>query len=704
MVRVKYFIFVGLMLFSFSDPLWAQDAIYHLHKEASSTSGLLQLKTNGPDAGATKLTVSLNNKAPGEYLIKAFDTQASVPNLAGTIDPNSSVTFTLWMRKTATAGTMYPRAKLTVNSVTGAALCTTTGTTALTTTLTKYILSCTTATYVPMATTDRYYLWVGVNITAGPGNTSINGQVSVEGTLNGNYDSQVNVPLPVAECNNGIDEDWDQRVDMNDPDCSSPTDDSENFFRQPLCAADGEYRIVAIYMNAPGISGMPNSNRYNKGAAQRVRDNMALINGKIWKDAQKFGASRDLKVKCNAAGVTDVINLVSSVPGDQYGSTTAAAAGYNSTFEQYWIFLDNCHDTASPANCNSVSGWGSDQGCQSESASIDNCNNHGPRWSSAYGNILTFGTYKWGAANTMAQEGLHGMGIMNKCAPHAAGGTLPYTCPATKENPAPGGYLAHNESHGNDGRDVMSAGPLCQTGEMPFDCNNDDFFHPSPDPGTYLANNWNLGASYVRWFDDDGIYPWTGYDFDAEHQHDATTIFYPSQMTRTTTDPGVPWQRFADLPASCSLPAPQNAPTNGPAVYGFAAASWVSGECYYTQPTAKTVGEMTFNVDLSRTSSPTLSWWDLFDIRNECMSCDYLRVDYSTDGGSTWTNLWGWLGVSGDQTTWVKKGPYNLAAGCNANVKIRFQFDTRQASTGEQAKGWFVDGIKIRGTEGGCGG
>lgn len=690
MIIVRNFFFVGIVLFSFSDRLWAQNMIYHLHKENSSTSGMLQLKTGGPDASRTNLTASLRNKAPGEYLIKAFDTQAGVPNLAGAVAAGSTATFTLWMRKTANNGTMFPRAKLMLNSVTGTVLCTATGTTALTTTLRKYTLSCPTAAAVTMSTSDRYYLWVGVNITVGPRNNSISGQVSIEGTLNGNYDSQVNVPLPVVvpppvvtECSDGIDNDFDQLSDLNDPDCSGAADTTEAFFRAPLCAPDGEYRIVVIYMNTPG-----NSNRFAQGGEQRVRDYVSIFNGRIWKEAQKFGASRDIKVKCSG-GVTEVVNLSSPYPGDITGWKAAAEAGYNSTLEHYWIFLDSCHDT-DPANCYASGGYAYDAGCASQTPGVDNCENHGPRHVNAWGNMMPTGYWKWLAANVIAQESFHGMGVMACGAPHNDG---PDTATCSD------GSMGRNGAHGNDGNDVMSAGPLCKTGQQPLDCNNDDFFHPNPFPGNYLYNHWNLAASYVRWFDDDGVYPWTGYNFDAEHLQDSS--FYPREMTRTTTVSYVPWTHF-NFPATiCSIPPPPNAATNGLAVYGFAI-NQQGGVCNYP-PEAGIVASMTFSVDLARTSSPTLSWWDLFDIRNACTACDYMSVDYSTDGGSTWNNLWRAAGPQGDQPTWVEKGPYNFAAGCNANVKIRFQFDTMQTtSTGELGKGWFVDGIKVAGAEGGC--
>jgi len=108
----------------------------------------------------------LTSKAAGEYLIKEFETQTGVPNTAGVIPSGSTLTFNLFMRKTANVGTVFPRAKIGINNAAGTVLCIATGTSALTTTVAKKTISCTTTTNVEMTATDRFYLWVGVNLTA----------------------------------------------------------------------------------------------------------------------------------------------------------------------------------------------------------------------------------------------------------------------------------------------------------------------------------------------------------------------------------------------------------------------------------------------------------------------------------------------------------------------------------------------------------
>jgi hypothetical protein len=61
----------------------AQTATYHLHKEASTiNSSFDKLLTASPDAASAALTTVLTGKLTGNYLIKEFETQTSVPNTA----------------------------------------------------------------------------------------------------------------------------------------------------------------------------------------------------------------------------------------------------------------------------------------------------------------------------------------------------------------------------------------------------------------------------------------------------------------------------------------------------------------------------------------------------------------------------------------------------------------------------------------------
>ena len=191
--KVALFFIVGL---AFLGSALAQTVTYHLHQEASSTGGLLRIRTDGPDAASVAIqTAKLKNQ---EYLIQAFDTQAGDPNSSGTVPAGSTVTFRLWIKKTLKFGTMFPRAKLYLNNQAGTLFCVATGSAEATKTLTRHVLNCTTSAEIQMNTKDRLYLWVGIHPTAGPGRKKVKGKLDIEGTLDGNYDSQIEIPLPTV--------------------------------------------------------------------------------------------------------------------------------------------------------------------------------------------------------------------------------------------------------------------------------------------------------------------------------------------------------------------------------------------------------------------------------------------------------------------------------------------------------------------------
>ncbi len=190
------------MLVNLPAPLFAQ-TLYHLHAETSTTSGSRQLQVAGPDvAFVTLQSADFKNQPPTSGAIASFDTQTGVPNNIGTIPAGSTVNFSVWMRKTANWGTFFPRVWLYLNNydfsgLGGTALCFATGGSALSTTFVKYNLSCVTTSTISMVAADRWFLAVGINLTAGPGNKSVRVELRLEGVLNGDYDSTGTAPAVV---------------------------------------------------------------------------------------------------------------------------------------------------------------------------------------------------------------------------------------------------------------------------------------------------------------------------------------------------------------------------------------------------------------------------------------------------------------------------------------------------------------------------
>src|SRR6266487_2970303 len=178
----------------------AQTQTYHLHVELPSPANGADnvLKIADPDPSTVGfLSQDLINQPPGEYTARTWATALGSPNLSGLIPANSTINFVIWMKKTANAGVVYPRFKVTLRSATGPSLCSVTGTAAITNKLTQYSLNCQTTATVGQASSDIIFLWVGVNMTTGPGNHSVQILSQVEGTLNGNYDSRIVVPVPI---------------------------------------------------------------------------------------------------------------------------------------------------------------------------------------------------------------------------------------------------------------------------------------------------------------------------------------------------------------------------------------------------------------------------------------------------------------------------------------------------------------------------
>src|SRR3977135_3202760 len=159
--RRLHFALLLILSWVFSQAGVAQTATYHLHKEASTiTANDDKLLTAGPDATSLAITTTLTSKAVGEYLIKEFETQTGVPNTAGVIPSGSTLTFNVFMRKTANVGTVFPRAKIGINNAAGTVLFIASGTTALSTTVGQKTISCTTTPNITSTAADRFYLWV----------------------------------------------------------------------------------------------------------------------------------------------------------------------------------------------------------------------------------------------------------------------------------------------------------------------------------------------------------------------------------------------------------------------------------------------------------------------------------------------------------------------------------------------------------------
>jgi len=185
-------------------PARAQTTTYHLHNEGSATLGLLQLKTSGPDAATVAIQWNdMKNQPAQDAFIRTFDTQPGVPGLGGVVPNGSTVTFTLRMRKTASFGTVFPRADLRASGSGAPIFCAANGTTALTTTLQPFTFSCTTTAAISMSATDRLTFSAGFHMTAGPANHSMRVELDYEG-ISPSTDSYLVAPNPIPARIDGV--------------------------------------------------------------------------------------------------------------------------------------------------------------------------------------------------------------------------------------------------------------------------------------------------------------------------------------------------------------------------------------------------------------------------------------------------------------------------------------------------------------------
>lgn len=159
-------------------------ATFHL----TGQSGL----STSPDSNSSVfLSQDLVNQSAGDYIIQAFGTAVGVPNSSGTWLAGSTANFTVWMQVvTGTAGSLFPEARLFLNSASGTPICSQTGSNALTANMAQYTFSCSPSQNITVSPADRYYLWVGAHLSNSP-TSSLRFDLNV-----GSFtDSNIGVPL-----------------------------------------------------------------------------------------------------------------------------------------------------------------------------------------------------------------------------------------------------------------------------------------------------------------------------------------------------------------------------------------------------------------------------------------------------------------------------------------------------------------------------
>lgn len=205
MRRDQCLLALGLVL-ALSGAAQAQETFtYYLQQESSDyTFAYHALKAAPPDSPVATYATSIiagtstGWKAGGQWL--------GLPNTPAIkyIPPNTTFTFTFWMRKSAARGVVYPAVKMFLNENdlwVGSAgyeyfLCEQRGTTsALGTTFAEYTLACTSNQPLLLGSLDRLNVWVWYYVDQSP-TRDVNAELAIEGTTSPSYPSRVVVSVP----------------------------------------------------------------------------------------------------------------------------------------------------------------------------------------------------------------------------------------------------------------------------------------------------------------------------------------------------------------------------------------------------------------------------------------------------------------------------------------------------------------------------
>lgn len=284
-----------------------------------------------------------------------------------------------------------------------------------------------------------------------------------------------------------------------------PSSDNFSLFNkgQPACASD--YYAKILYARSSD-----SASRYQE-MAPKLREWFKGADGIVSDEAKKFGVTADLKVFCENAqiSVTEVVlpntSKFYAESSDTRGVLTAdlAKLGYDKKNEKYIVNYDGsasgCRQGSSTAPCIAQN---SEKGPDDRLVQ-DNVYNFGPDYAFSYRVNDAIVQQYFGASYEMLgpiiilHEYAHTMGAVQSSAPHAT-----QKEPLSKQK-----HCTDSQTIGRGGTDIMCKsdgegevfGNACP-GMYPFhfDCNNDDYFNPKPEPGSYLATHWNLGSPLNR--------------------------------------------------------------------------------------------------------------------------------------------------------------------------------------------------------------
>lgn len=250
----------------------------------------------------------------------------------------------------------------------------------------------------------------------------------------------------------------------------------------PACASENAFRV--LYVLAPATLDLFDAR------ASQIEAGIAAANAVVLESSLPHGIDIRLRFFCDDEGQVMItkVRVPTVALAAHFGTIVSdlRAQGYDREDTKYWVVYE-----ATNSRCGGCAGQG--QFWHDDRATADNANNQGAMYAITY--LGNFGAQANTAtlSNVMLHEASHTMGAVQSSAAHASGG-----------------------GHCNDGIDVMCYADAGPTGafdanvcprlvvtwvgpEMPYDCGQDDYFHPAPAPESYLATHWNLASGLNRW-------------------------------------------------------------------------------------------------------------------------------------------------------------------------------------------------------------
>lgn len=266
--------------------------------------------------------------------------------------------------------------------------------------------------------------------------------------------------------------------------------------RAPACVdASKDYHGQAVYARPSDAA-----DRYAE-IAPKIRDWIAKGNGIVNSEAARLNVDANLKINCDN-GEISVLNIVLPLKSTgKIDKQPVAAAlrekGFTNEKAKYIVFYDG-----------KMYGCGSDEAECTGAVWVNEVYEPGTK---AVREILSDdrlyedNPYNKGgdfafvvktddpmlSPIILLHEYAHTMGAVQLNAPNSAGE----------------GHCKDEPPADKGGSDVMCKsdapqtvfGDSCSGFELRFDCNNDDYFNPKPEPGSYLATHWNLGSPLNRY-------------------------------------------------------------------------------------------------------------------------------------------------------------------------------------------------------------